>query len=298
MDMKSICLFLAHKHETAKDVCDEINEVLGAHTIGYSTITQHLRLARFDDVPTDTEEIKVPSLVDDAILTALERAPFSSIRELARATCLPITTVHRHLIMSLGFTVKHLRWVPHSLTASQKHQRVQLSKELLLLLTSVQADPNQYLITLDESWFYLWSERDTIWLQPGSEPPERVKHTVQDEKVMITIAWWTSGFHLVTGLPKGQKFNANYYINQILTPLLNSELYPPDTKLIIHADNARPHMAKKCQDFLEEIGADRAPHPPYSPDLAPSDFFLFGHLKGCLKGTKFQDSQELLSFIQ
>jgi len=39
------------------------------------------------------------------------------------------------------------------------------------------------------------------------------------------------------------------------------------------------------------------PHPPYSPDLAPSDFHLFGRLKESLAGLKFKDDQDLLQHV-
>jgi hypothetical protein len=42
----------------------------------------------------------------------------------------------------------------------------------------------------------------------------------------------------------------------------------------------------------------RAPHPPYSPDLAPSDFYLFGYVKGCWAGNAFEDADELYRAIQ
>jgi hypothetical protein len=35
------------------------------------------------------------------------------------------------------------------------------------------------------------------------------------------------------------------------------------------------------------------PHPPYSPDLAPADFFLFCKLKTNLKGRRFQTKEEI-----
>jgi hypothetical protein len=38
----------------------------------------------------------------------------------------------------------------------------------------------------------------------------------------------------------------------------------------------------------------RAPHPPYSPDLAPCDFYLFGDIKGRLAGASFEDPDQLL----
>jgi hypothetical protein len=40
-----------------------------------------------------------------------------------------------------------------------------------------------------------------------------------------------------------------------------------------------------------------APHPSYSPDLAPSDFRLFGYVKRCLAGLSFEDADQLLAAV-
>jgi hypothetical protein len=48
---------------------------------------------------------------------------------------------------------------------------------------------------------------------------------------------------------------------------------------MIHLDNASPHNSRRCQECLEAHRVTRLQHPPYSPDLSPSDFFLFGYLK-------------------
>jgi hypothetical protein len=42
----------------------------------------------------------------------------------------------------------------------------------------------------------------------------------------------------------------------------------------------------------------RAPHPPHSPDLAPSNFFLFGKVKQQLSGCSFDDADDLLAAVQ
>jgi transposase len=47
-----------------------------------------------------------------------------------------------------------------------------------------------------------------------------------------------------------------------------------DRKLIVHADDARLHTARVTLEFLKQNGMKRTPHSPYSPDLAPSDFYL------------------------
>lgn len=38
-------------------------------------------------------------------------------------------------------------------------------------------------------------------------------------------------------------------------------------------------------------------HPPYSPDLAPSDFFLFGYLRKLLESEEFNDKNEIFDRI-
>jgi histone-lysine N-methyltransferase SETMAR len=114
---------------------------------------------------------------------------------------------------------------------------------------------------------------------------------------MVTIAWNPLEFPLIVALPKGPTFNAEYYHDNSFAALTQ---FPPEDdgrKLIVHADNVRPHIAQKCRTFCEEKGLRLAPHPPYSPDLAPFDFFLFGYVKGHLKGMVFPSYEELLNAI-
>jgi len=48
---------------------------------------------------------------------------------------------------------------------------------------------------------------------------------------------------------------------------------------ILHQDSTPPHKAQIVTEFLVEQGIETLQHPPYSPDLAPSDFWLFDTLK-------------------
>jgi hypothetical protein len=144
------------------------------------------------------------------------------------------------------------------------------------------------------SWFYLATNHEQIWLRPGETPPERAKHTIQDQKIMVTIAWNPLGFPLIVALPKGCTFNAEYYRYNTLAALTQLQPEDDERKFVIHADNARAHTAHKRQTFCEENGLRLAPSPPYSPDLAPSNFFLFGYVKECLKGMVFPSYEELL----
>ena len=44
-------------------------------------------------------------------------------------------------------------------------------------------------------------------------------------------------------------------------------------------------------------GLKRAPHPPYSPDIAPSDFFLFGYIKNKMEGQSYESRKEVKKCI-
>ena len=61
--------------------------------------------------------------------------------------------------------------------------------------------------------------------------------------------------------------------------------------VILQHDNAPPHRARQTVDKIEEMGWELLQHPPYSLDLAPSDFHLFGPLKESLGGIKFENNE-------
>ena len=66
----------------------------------------------------------------------------------------------------------------------------------------------------------------------------------------------------------------------------------------VGAQNARPHCSRATMTAIESLRFQVIPHPPYSPDLAPCDFFLFPKLKEHLKGTKFNSDEEVKAEIK
>jgi histone-lysine N-methyltransferase SETMAR len=51
--------------------------------------------------------------------------------------------------------------------------------------------------------------------------------------------------------------------------------------IVLLLDNACPHTCAHTRALLEHFNWELFDHPPYSPDLAPSDCVLFTHLKNC-----------------
>jgi transposase len=67
-------------------------------------------------------------------------------------------------------------------------------------------------------------------------------------------------------------------INDVVNKYYNFDLF-----LILTTKRNQVHQ------FLAQRGVPVLEHPPYSPDLAPADFFLFPRLKSIMKGARFAD---------
>ena len=61
----------------------------------------------------------------------------------------------------------------------------------------------------------------------------------------------------------------------------------------LHHDNAPAHTAHSIQVFLASHGIPVIQQPPYSPDMAPCDFWFFPQLKTVLKGKRFEDNDTI-----
>ncbi|GFO46811.1 histone-lysine N-methyltransferase SETMAR [Plakobranchus ocellatus] len=68
--------------------------------------------------------------------------------------------------------------------------------------------------------------------------------------------------------------------------------------VVLRHDNATPHSANLTQQWLQRYGWEILPHPAHSPELAPSDFHLFGPLKRHLGGMAFETEDDLISELR
>ena len=62
--------------------------------------------------------------------------------------------------------------------------------------------------------------------------------------------------------------------------------------LLLH-DNVPVHMSAKSQAAIRQCGFQQLNYPPYSPDLAPLDYFLFRVMKKFLRGKRFSSDEEV-----
>ena len=67
---------------------------------------------------------------------------------------------------------------------------------------------------------------------------------------------------------------------------------------MLQQDNARVHTCKVAMDAVERNRYELIPHPAYSPDLAPSAFFLFPNLKKDIRGLHFRSDEEVATAVE
>jgi transposase len=67
---------------------------------------------------------------------------------------------------------------------------------------------------------------------------------------------------------------------------------------LLHHNNTRSHFSAQTQDAMTSTKFTVVPHPPYSPDLAPSDLRLFPKLKETLEGQHFSSDAEVEAAVR
>jgi transposase len=152
-------------------------------------------------------------------------------------------------------------------------------------------------LTGDESYIFYFSPNTTVFLAKGKRKKFQPIRGIHSKKLMLTVFWNPDGFHLIDFLPERTSMNAKYFIDNVIR-VLKEKFGNSEMKILLHFDNCSAHTAKSTSAALLNSSFVILPHPPYSPDLAPSDFFLFGYLKSKLRGFCAKTADELKKKIR
>jgi hypothetical protein len=185
----------------------------------------------------------------------------------------------------------------HELDERQRIERVDKARALLVTLNKAKKCAWHFILTGDESWFFYYTERDSVWLPPDIEVHEVARRLINTPKVMVTVFWNPTGIHILHCLPEDRLFNTAYFIDHVLSKikkLLDVRAAASEKeKFILHMNDSLVHRSKAGMERVEAISLEFAPHPPYSTNLAPSDFFLFGYTKQRIASDEFGSPGEL-----
>ena len=135
------------------------------------------------------------------------------------------------------------------------------------------------------------------WRTKGSPSPIKAKSAKSAGKVMLTVFWDAKGVIMTDSLPRGKTVTSEYYSNLLIKlrrTMSTTRKLRRNDQLLLLQDNAPAHKARNTMNTCLDLNIRILPHPPYSPDLAPSDFFLFPSMKKHIKGKRFDTDDDVL----
>jgi len=134
------------------------------------------------------------------------------------------------------------------------------------------------------------------WRHPSSPEAKKFKQASSVRKIMATVFWDRKRILLFEFLERGLKINADAYcetVRKLRRAIQNKRRGMPSSGIVLLHDNARPHTAARTAQLLQQFRWEVFDHPPYSPDLEPSDYHLFMHLKKWLASQSYEEDDRL-----
>jgi hypothetical protein len=305
MEQRAVVRFLTLKTLSARAIRTELEAVYGHEALSLAAVKKWRKRFLNGRVSLDDDPRSGRPPVSDlaeSVRTLLEETPFISCKRMCSKLRIAKTTCLRVLHDQLGFRKCYFRWIPHALSENQVQCRITFSEELLQVLHHARETNFDNLLTGDESWFYYEYPHDSAWAASRATLPTRTARKIGSKKCLISIIWSTSGIHSLLVLPAGVRYDAEFFCASVLSDVEKNLCQGSRRKTLrgiyLHFDNAPAHNAKRSRQEIARTKATRVIHPAYSPDAAPSDFFLFGHLKREMIGFRASSPEEILCEIR
>ena len=307
---RAVIQYLQKKGLTPKDIHNDMVATLGKDARSYATVKRWV--AEFPRSRQNLEDDPRPgrpvTVATPEMVNKVHEIVMTDRRVTERyiASTVGISQERVHSILTEDLEIRKLsaRWVPRLLTVDQKHTRRTLSRTNLNLFEEDLANFLKRFVTMDETWFYHSTpeanQQSKQWKHPSSLPPKKAKTVPSAGKVMASVFWDAAGILLTDYLQKGQTINGAYYAS-LLTQLREKIKIKRRGKLtkgvLFHQDNAPVHKSVIAMAAICGCGFKLIEHPPYSPDLAPSDFHLFPKLKTAISGAHFQSDDDVIHAV-
>lgn len=311
IEQRVVIKFLVAEGEKASRVLERLQAIYGDCCLSKSQVYEWYQ--RFRDGRTSVSDDEHPgrpvSASDDESVAFVEQLVLEdrrvTIETLSSTTGISVGSVHAILHKKLKMRKVCAHWVPKHLQPDQKSRRIEVCKELLQLYEEQGDQFLDRIVTQDESWFHFHepeSKRSSMqWKHPDSPRPRKFRMKPSANKVLYSFFWDSKGVILQWPVEQRTTVTGSYHASLLrdhLHPALKRERRGRITAgVLLQQDNAPAHTSQVGMAAVAELGYTLVPHPPYSPDLAPSDFFLFGTLKEELRGRRFETRSALGSAI-
>ena len=170
-----------------------------------------------------------------------------------------------------------------------------------------QIEPNflHKVITGDESWVFNYNPKtkrqseDEKWHTKSSPHLKKACMSRSKVKTMIIVFFDSRGIVHKEFVPPGQTDNHAFYkdVLERLRKRVQRVRRDIADDWVLQHDNTPAHTALSIREFLAKENIPVLPHPPYSPDLAPCDFYLFPKLISKLKSHHFGTMENIQKIV-
>ena len=211
-------------------------------------------------------------------------------------------TILNHL-HSMKFARKLGVWMPHELSENNKENHFQIASQHLTCHQATRCHKQHFLYQIimgDEKWcLYINMKQRKEWVAPGDMPKPRVKPDLHPRKTMICIWWDWEGMVHWEMLERNATVNKEVYIPQLhcMNEAIRLKRPHGQGQTILLHNNSRPHVAQVIKAALQELKWEVLQHPPYSPDFAPTDYYLFCSLLNHMWGVTFNNEEDLKNWL-
>ena len=249
----------------------------------------------------DKERIGRPKVYEDMELEVLLEEDSSQTQKELALTLQVTQQAISHRLKSLGMIQKQGNWVPYELKPRDVERRLCMSE--MLLARNKKKSFLHRIVTGDEKWIHYDNpKKRKSWVKPGEPSTSTAKPNIHGKKLMLCIWWEQLGVVYYKLLKPSETITGALYQTQLmrLSRTLKEKrvhYYSRHDKIILLHDNARPHVAAPVKTYLETLNWEVLPHPPYSPDLAPSDYHLFRSMAHGLSEQRFTSYEDTKNWV-
>lgn len=300
--LRGILLHYFIQKKSAAEAHRILVETYGDNALSDTTCRDWFRRFKNNDFELeDKERSGAPKKFEDKQLEELlDQDRCQTLAELGKTLQVDESTVSKRLKV-LGMIQKQGHWVPYELKPRDVERRF-LTCELLLQRQKRKGFLHR-IVTGDEKWIHYDNpKRRKSWGKPGHASTSSAKPNIHGSKLLLCIWWDQQGVIYYELLKPNETITGDRYRLQLmrLSRALKEKrpLYEQrHDKVILLHDNARPHVAKPVKTYLETLQWQVLPHPPYSPDIAPSDFHLFRSMAHGLAEQRFHSYEDTKEWI-
>lgn len=307
-EYRTIIKFLTAQNKNSHEVYDELFNTYGNQCPSYSTVFrwhrefQRGRKSIEDDKHTGRPTDSVTAENMERVRNFLNEHRKVSITTISTNLSLSRTAIFAILHDHLHYRKLCARWVPRILTDVQKLVRHDLSRQLLDMYEEDPRDFERRLITCDETWLHHYDPASKLqrmeWVLPALPAPRKARAQSSAGKILLTVFWDARGIILTDYLEHGSTINGPYYallLERLRAILRTKRRGTLTVGSLLLQDNAPAHTSDIAVRAARKNKLQLLPHPPYSPDISPCDYYLFPKLKSSLRGRHYNSDNEVIA---